>query len=172
MKKIPVILFLLISFFVKGQEEFNIAQKPLLGWNSFDSYAVYLHEKAAYENLEAFVSKLKPHGYEYFVIDAGWFGEFELVPGTLFPAEKHAKKVSIDEFGRLEPSKTYFPNGIKPIVEKAHQQGVKFGIHLMRGIPRIAVEHNTPVLGTKYFARDIADTTNVVYGISKIMDLT
>jgi hypothetical protein len=161
MKKIPVILFLLISFFVKGQEEFNIAQKPLLGWNSFDSYAVYLHEKAAYENLEAFVSKLKPHGYEYFVIDAGWFGEFELVPGTLFPAEKHAKKVSIDEFGRLEPSKTYFPNGIKPIVEKAHQQGVKFGIHLMRGIPRIAVEHNTPVLGTKYFARDIADTTSI-----------
>jgi len=55
-----------------------LAQTPPMGWNSFDSYGVYLHDKVAMENLEAFAEKLKPHGYEYFVIDAGWFGEFRL----------------------------------------------------------------------------------------------
>ena len=77
----------------------GLAINPPMGWNSFDSYGVYLHEEAAMDNLEAFAQKLKPYGYEYFVMDAGWFGEFELKEGTLFPAEKHAKIVNINEFG-------------------------------------------------------------------------
>lgn len=142
-------------------QDANLAQSPPLGWNSFDSYGVYLHEKAATENLEAFIEKLAPHGYEYFVIDAGWFGEFELVEGTLYPKEKHAKKVNINEFGLLQPSNTYFPNGLQAIIDRCHEHGLKFGIHLMRGIPRAAVEANTPVKGTNYFARDIADTNSI-----------
>ena len=47
------------------QEEMKLAQTPPMGWNSFDSYGVYLHEEAAMANLEAFAEKLKPHGYEY-----------------------------------------------------------------------------------------------------------
>lgn len=138
-----------------------LAQTPPMGWNSFDSYGVYLHEKAAFANLEAFAQKLKPFGYEYFVIDAGWFGEFKLQEGTIYPAEKHAVKLNFNEFGLLQPSKTYFPNGIKPIVDRCHKLGLKFGIHLMRGIPRAAVKANTRVKGTKFFAQDIADTTSI-----------
>ncbi len=55
-----------------------LAHRPPLDWNSFDSYGVYLHGGTAMSNLEAFAEKLAPHGYEYFVIDAGWFAEFEL----------------------------------------------------------------------------------------------
>jgi alpha-galactosidase len=138
-----------------------LAQCPPMGWNSFDSYGVYLHEKAAMANLEAFAQKLKPHGYEYFVIDAGWFGEFKLQEGTIYPAEKHASKMKFNEFGLLQPSDTYFPNGLKPIIVRCHELGLKFGLHLMRGIPRAAVKANTPVKGTKYFAQDIADTTSI-----------
>ena len=54
----------------------DLAPAPPMGWNSYDSYGVYLHEKAAYANLEAMAEKLKPYGYEYFVIDNGWFGEY------------------------------------------------------------------------------------------------
>jgi alpha-galactosidase len=72
--------------------DMSLAQTPPMGWNSFDSYGVYLHEEAALANMEAFAEKLLPHGYEYFVIDAGWFGEFDLQPGTIYPAEKHAIK--------------------------------------------------------------------------------
>lgn len=139
----------------------GLAQTPPMGWNSFDSYGVYLHEDAAMANLEAFAQKLKPYGYEYFVIDAGWFGEFELRKGTLFPTEKHAKILNIDEFGLLQPSETYFPNGLQPIIERCHELGIKFGIHLMRGIPRLAAQQNTIIKGTNIRAQEIIDTVNV-----------
>ncbi len=131
-----------------------------MGWNSFDSYGVYLHQEAALQNLAAMVQKLKPAGYEYFVIDNGWFGEYKLVPGTVYAAEKHASDVRLNSFGLLQPSQTYFPHGLQPIAERAHNAGLKFGLHLMRGIPRKAVELNLPVEGTKVRARDIANVNS------------
>ena len=135
-----------------------LAKTPPMGWNSFQSYGVYLHEKAALGNLEAMAQKLKPHGYEFFVIDNGWFGEYKLQEGTIFPAEKHAHDIRINEYGHFMPSKVYFPNGLKPIIERCHQLGLKFGVHLMRGIPRKAYELDLPIKGTSYTARDIANT--------------
>ena len=135
-----------------------LAQTPPMGWNSFDSYGVYLHEQAALANLEAMAEKLLPYGYEYFVIDNGWFGEYTLQEGSIFPAEKHAHDIRIDEYGYFLPSEVYFPNGLKPIVARCHDLGLKFGVHLMRGIPRKAYEMNLPIKGTRYTARDIADT--------------
>jgi len=135
-----------------------LASSPPMGWNSFDSYGVYLHEQAAFDNLEAMAEKLKPHGYEYFVIDNGWFGEYTLQEGTIFSAEKHAHDIRIDGFGYFLPSKVYFPNGLKPIAERCHALGLKFGVHLMRGIPRKAYELDLPIEGTSYTARDIAVT--------------
>lgn len=143
------------------QENEKLAQTPPMGWNSFDSYGVYLYEEAAMENMEAFAEKLKPHGYEYFVIDAGWFGEFELQPGTIYPAEKHAKKMNFNEYGLLQPSETYFPNGLQPIIDRCHELGLKFGLHLMRGIPREVVRLDLPIKGTNYTASQIADTTSI-----------
>ncbi len=150
-------LFALIGS-LTGAEPKPIAPKPPLGWNSFDSYGVYLHEKAAMENLEAMAKHLEPYGYEYFVIDNGWFGEYKLKPGTLYPLEKHAADVRLNEHGHVIPSQTYFPSGLKPITERCHELGLKFGIHMMRGIPRKAYDQNLPIQGTSYKARDVADT--------------
>jgi alpha-galactosidase len=165
-KNIVAITILAVALFVcaKAEAQYKpkqLAQKPPMGWNSFDSYGVYLHETAAFENLEAFAKKLKPHGYEYFVIDAGWFGEFKLQEDTMFPAEKHAAMMKFNEYGLLQPSTTYFPNGFKKLIDRCHELGLKFGLHLMRGIPRAAVEKNVPIKGTKYFAKDIADTKSI-----------
>jgi len=135
----------------------TLAPAPPMGWNSFNSYGVYLHEKAAFANLEAMAEKLKPAGYEYFVIDNGWFGEYALQPGTMYAAEKHAHDVNINEYGLFQPSKCYFPNGLKPIIDRCHELGLKFGVHLMRGVPRKAVELNLPIKGTTARASDIAD---------------
>ena len=136
----------------------TLAPKPPLGWNSFNSYGVYLHEEAAYANLEAMAELLEPHGYEFFVIDNGWFGEYALQEGTLFAAEKHAHDIRINEYGHFLPSKVYFPNGLKPIADRCHELGIKLGVHLMRGIPRKAYELDLPIKGTSYTARDIANT--------------
>lgn len=163
MKRIIYFLFItvLVSCTSNKSNYESLTQTPPMGWNSFDSYGVYLYEEAAMRNLEAFAEKLKPHGYEYFVIDAGWFGEFELREGTMYAKEKHAKRLNINEYGLLQPSKTYFPNGLKPIINRCHELGLKFGLHLMRGIPKVAFEKNLPIKGTSYTARDIADTINI-----------
>lgn len=165
LSKYTLALLILLSVACKNNttepENAIIAETPPMGWNSFDSYGVYLHEDAAMANLEAFAEKLKPYGYEYFVIDAGWFGEFELRPGTIYPAEKHAKKMNFNEYGLLQPSKTYFPNGLQPIIDRCHELGLKFGLHLMRGIPREVVHMDLPIKGTDYTASEIADTSSI-----------
>ncbi len=135
-----------------------LAATPPMGWNSFDSYGVYLHEKAAMANVEAMAARFKPHGYTYFVIDNGWFAEYKMRPGTMISAEKHARDIRLNEFGQFVPSKCYFPNGLKPIADRCHALGLKFGVHLMRGIPRKAYTLNLPIKGTKYRAQDIANT--------------
>ena len=45
--------------------------------------------------------------------------------------------------------------------EYIHNLGLKFGTHVMRGIPRVAVTKNTPIYGTNFTARDAADNTSL-----------
>jgi len=151
-----IILITTVETLSKSEE--LLTPSPPMGWNSFDSYGVYLHEQATLANLEAMAEKLKPFGYEYFVIDNGWFGEYTIQPGTVYAAEKHAHDVNINEYGHFIPSKVYFPNGFKALVERCHELGLKFGVHLMRGIPRKAYDLDLPIKGTSYSARDIANT--------------
>ncbi len=138
-----------------------LAQKPPLGWNSYDSYRSQINEEEALRNLDIFSKKLAPHGYEYFVIDFGWYSEGACVPGSLRPWGNDPFDYSLDANGYPVGSRTYFPNGIKPIADRAHELGVKFGLHMMRGMLRKAWEFNLPVKGTPYRMRDIADTNNI-----------
>lgn len=133
---------------------------PSLGWNSYDCYGTHIDEKLTYENLDGFIEKLKPYGYEYFVLDAGWYRHYDLKPGEVWPTDGDKVHLSIDEYGRFIPSEVYFPNGLKILMDYAHKNGVKFGLHLMRGIPREAVKKNLPIKGTPYFARDIANVND------------
>ena len=96
-------LILLFSACTSNTEENVLAKTPPMGWNSFDSYGVYLHEEAAMANLEAFAEKLKPYGYEYYVIDAGWFGEFKLQAGNHLPRRETCPE---NEFQRIRASAT------------------------------------------------------------------
>jgi hypothetical protein len=129
-----------------------------MGWNSFDCYGSAANEQVMLENLQVMADRLKPVGYQYFVLDIGWYGEYEIDSGRKFPKAKHADDVRMDEYGRYLPSQTFFPNGLKHIIQRTHECGLKFGIHIMRGIPRKAVELNLPILGTNYRAADIANT--------------
>ncbi|MEX0982597.1 MAG: glycoside hydrolase family 27 protein [Bacteroidales bacterium] len=149
----------------------NKTSAPLLGWNSYDCYGTHINEKLTHENMDAFIQKLKPYGYEYFVLDAGWFAHYDLKPGEIWPTDGDKRYLNIDEYGRFIPSDVLFPNGLKEAIDKAHNHGVKFGLHMMRGIPREAVEKDLPIKGTNYSARDIAnvnDTCNwssLMYGV-------
>ncbi|SFJ76464.1 Melibiase [Paenibacillus sp. UNC496MF] len=136
----------------------RLTPRPPLGWNSFDCYGCAAPEEALLRNAEAMAELLKPAGYDYFVVDNGWFAEYELAEGSRYPSVRHADDVHVDEYGRLQPSRCYFPNGIRRLIDRVHELELKFGIHVMRGIPRKAVMLNLPVYGTPYRAADIADT--------------
>ena len=149
----------------------HFASKPPMGWNSFDCYGIFANERVLLENLAAFEKKLKPHGYEYFVLDAGWYSHFPIPQGHEFPVIKKSVDNEIDKWGRVIPNPRLFPGGLDKIIRLAHSKGIKFGIHIMRGIPRKAVELDTPVKGTNFTARDIADIydicpwNEVMYGV-------
>jgi len=159
-----LIILACISLTIPGKVHAQASQQspaPFLGWNSYNCYGTHINEKLVYENLDAFVAKLKPSGYEYFVLDAGWYRHYDLKKGEIWPTDGDKVNLTIDEYGRFIPSEVYFPNGFQAIIEKAHNHGIKFGLHLMRGIPREAVEKNLPIKGTEYFARDIADVNDI-----------
>jgi len=161
--RIPILLTLIALFMsvgLRGQTRGPaLAPTPPLGFNSFDSYRSYLSEDKARALIDVMAEKYLPFGYNYFVMDAGWYRNVELYPGSMHPRKRLG--LALDGYGLYEPCKVYFPSGIKALAAYAHGRGLKFGVWIMRGIPRQAVQQNLPIQGTPYFARDIADTTSV-----------
>lgn len=155
-----VLCFVLSQSLARAQSS-NQTSAPFLGWNSYDCYGTHINETLLKKNLDAFIERLKPHGYEYFVIDAGWYRHYDLKPGLKWRSDGDQVHLSYDEYGRYVTSEVLFPNGFKEIIKHANKHGIKFGLHLMRGIPREAVEKNLPVKDSNYFARDIADTNDI-----------
>lgn len=157
-------LLLFCCLIVFGQEQGfkkDFAQTPPLGWNSYDSYGLYIDEENALKNLEAFNEKLKPFGYEYFVLDAGWFVEYDSIKNGYYDRNRlNRTSIHVNEYGLLQPSKTHFPNGFSPLIKRCHELGIKFGLHLYRGIPKYVVDADLPVKGTEYTARDIVNLTD------------
>jgi alpha-galactosidase len=137
----------------------SLAPTPPLGYNSYDSYGNRLNEEDAHALIKVMAAKYKSLGYEYFVIDAGWYENVEFYEGTKYPQK--VLGISLDKYGLYEPSKMYFPGGIKALADYAHKNGIKLGVWIIRGIPKSAVEKNLPIKGTKYTARDIADTNSL-----------
>ncbi len=137
-----------------------LAPTPPMGWNSWDSFATTITEAQALDVAHIMAAKLKPHGYTVFTIDIQWYEG----GATGFEYSK-TPTPELDGYGRLLPAPNRFPSsagghGFKPLADQIHALGLKFGVHLMRGIPRLAVERNTPVLGTALHARDVANTNS------------
>lgn len=137
------------------------AQMPPLGWNSWDCFATTITEAQVKAEADVMADKLKPHGWQYIVVDIQWFEP----AANGFDYRKGAM-LAMDEFGRLLPATNRFPGaangvGFKALADYVHSQGLKFGIHLMRGIPRQAVAENCKIMGTSLHAADIADTNDV-----------
>ncbi|NVM74462.1 hypothetical protein FHW83_000222 [Duganella sp. SG902] len=138
-----------------------LAPKPPMGWNSWNSFATTITEAQALENARIMADKLLPSGYDIFTVDIQWYE----ANANGYEYRKDAQ-LTMDEYGRLLPAPNRFPSavqgrGFKGLADQIHRMGMKFGIHLMRGIPRQAVRLNTPILGTKWRAQDIADTSSI-----------
>ncbi len=127
-----------------------------MGWNSWDCYGAAVTEKEVRQNAEFMATNLKKYGWEYIVVDIQWYE-----PGATNHEYRPFADLCMDEYGRLLPAPNRFPSaadgkGFAPLADYVHSLGLKFGIHIMRGIPRQAVHRNCPVLGTDKTARDAA----------------
>jgi alpha-galactosidase len=135
----------------------DLAAAPPMGWNSFDSYGVHLDEAAALTNLRVMARRLGPAGYRVFAVDMGWYSEYESTGPRKFPMSADRPRLCMDAFGRYVPSARLFPSGLASLADRVHAHDMLLGLHIMRGIPRGAVERNLPIEGTEYRAADIAD---------------
>lgn len=134
----------------------DFIKKPPMGWNSWDCYGAGVTEDELLGNAEFMRDRLKQYGYQYVVCDIQWYE-----PAAKGNVYNNFADLCMDEYSRLIPAVNRFPSsangaGFKPIVDKIHSMGLKFGIHIMRGIPRQAVHRNTRIYGTTARARDIA----------------
>lgn len=88
---------------------------PPMGWNSWNTFTWEINDKLIREAADAMASELKDAGYEYIVIDDCW-------------SEKQR-----DSNGRLVPDRWKFPEGIKPVADYVHSNGLKFGMYSCAG---------------------------------------
>lgn len=143
----------------------NFALTPPMGWNSYDYFNTTVTEADVIKNADYMAANLKSHGYEYIVVDIEWYAhnvgnaldKFQYTPFS---------SLEMDEYGRLFPSIDRFPSskdkaGFKPLADYVHNLGLKFGIHIMRGVPRIAAYNHTPILNSNQTASDIANPSNI-----------
>lgn len=129
-----------------------------MGWNSWDAYAISITEPQFKANADWLHRHLQQYGWEYAVIDADWYladPDNSAHPGYTLSAD-----------GRYQPAVNRFPSaadgrGFKPIADYTHSLGLKFGIHILRGIPREAVEKNLPIAGSSFHAADAADRSDL-----------
>ncbi|MGA2635175.1 MAG: glycoside hydrolase family 27 protein [Terracidiphilus sp.] len=134
-----------------------LAPTPPMGWNSWDAYGLTIGEDD-YKANAVVLAGLVQYGWQYAVIDEGWYMQNAL------GEHLEQRKYVWDANGILIPAENRFPSsaggaGFKPLADWVHQQGLKFGIHIVRGIPRQVVKANLPIVRSSYHAADAADQT-------------
>lgn len=151
---------------------------PPMGWNSYDYYDTTVNESQIKANADYMAKNLKKYGWEYIVVDIQWYAQnagsmrekFQYIPFS---------NLEIDEYSRLQPDPERFPSsingaGFAPLAKYIHDLGLKFGIHIMRGIPRIAAHNHTKIKNCDATADIIADPSSIcgwnpdMYGVRNI----
>ena len=159
------------------QKEFHRwAESPPMGWNSYNCFGAAVNEAEVKGNAEIMAAHLRRAGWEYIVIDYCWYYPHVAALNNPPQTTDYQPPLPMDAYARLQPAVDRFPSatvgmGFKVLADYIHSLGLKFGIHVMRGIPREAVARKMPVLGTVYTADQITDTTsvcswlNLMYGV-------
>ncbi|MDR0964153.1 MAG: glycoside hydrolase family 27 protein [Clostridium sp.] len=142
----------------------TFAPTPPMGWNSYDYYNTTVTEADIKANADYMATNLKTYGWEYIVVDIQWY--CKTVGSSLGYQYLPFSALEMDEYSRLLPDIVRFPSsaggqGFAPLADYVHRLGLKFGIHIMRGIPRIAAHHHTQVKGVTQTADVIADPSSL-----------
>ena len=138
-----------------------IAQHPPMGWNSWDCYGAAVTEETVRQNARYIAEHLKPYGWEYVVVDIQWYQ-----PTAVNHSYEPFSELAMDAYGRLLPAENRFPSaaggkGFAPLADYVHSLGLKFGIHIMRGMPRMAAHRRLPIEGSDAHCHEVADPNSI-----------
>lgn len=154
----------------------RFAPFPPMGWNSYDYYDTTVNEEQVRANAGYMAEHLKEYGWRYIVVDIQWYAhgagsqreKFQYIPFS---------RLEMDSYGRLQPDPERFPSsaggeGFRPLADYIHSLGLKFGIHIMRGIPRTAAHGHLPIKGFEATADQAANPSSIcgwnpdMYGVN------
>jgi alpha-galactosidase len=140
--------------------ESGLAATPPMGWNSWDGYGTTINEAQVKANAQWMSDHLKAFGWQYVVVDMEWF-----VANPAAQGGSRTLQYSLDKNGRYTPAVNRFPSaandaGFKPLADYIHSLGLRFGIHILRGIPKQAVVNKIPIADSPYSAADGADSSD------------
>ena len=94
-----------------------IAQKPPMGWNSWNTFGNNITEELIFQTADIMAEEgYKERGYEYLVIDDCW------------------SMKERDASGNLVPDPEKFPHGMKAVADYVHSKGLKFGMYSCAGV--------------------------------------
>ncbi len=142
----------------------SLALTPPMGWNSYDGFGDDVTQAEVLANAHYVAEHLQPVGWDTVVVDFRWYD-----PGTHsnpnHPWDRTGVPLTMDANGRLLPSPDKFPSaaggkGFKPLADQIHALSLKFGIHIMRGIPRNAVKANLPIEASGFMTSAAVDTAS------------
>jgi alpha-galactosidase len=159
MNRFSAALAILLTIPATAQDK-TLAPTPPMGWNSWDAYGPTINESEFRANMVVLAAQLKEFGWQYVVIDEGWY--LQNPENISMP---QALRYTINLRGQYEPAPNRFPSsatgsGFKPLSDAVHDDGLRFGIHILRGIPKKTVFANTHIGSTRYRAAMAADTTD------------
>lgn len=155
-----VLTLFVMSLSVYAQKDFKQwAETPPMGWNSWDCYGPTVTEQEVKANADYMSANLKKYGWQYIVVDIRWFVENDKAGGY----NQTDPRYVMDEYGRYQPAVNRFPSaangqGFKTLADYVHSKGLKFGIHIMRGIPVQAVVKKLPIKGASVTADQVYTT--------------
>jgi alpha-galactosidase len=137
------------------------ARRPPLGWTSWDCYGTTVTEDEVLANATFMRDRMLAFGWDTVVVDIQWYE-----PTARAHGYNEDAPLVLDDHGRQLPAPARFPSaaggaGFRPLADRVHELGLRFGLHIMRGIPRRAVAARLPVAGTAWTADEIADTSSV-----------
>ncbi|MBO9559008.1 MAG: glycoside hydrolase family 27 protein [Caulobacter sp.] len=138
-----------------------LAPTPPMGWNSWNSFATTITEAQTLEQAAIMARELQPAGYDILTVDIQWYE-----PGASSYTYAAKPVPTLDDHGRLLPAPNRFPSsaggrGFKPLADQIHAHDLRFGVHLMRGAPRLAVERGLKIVGTNISLADIVDKRSI-----------
>lgn len=155
----------------------NLVVYLLMGWNSWDCFGVDVREEEVWENVVFMVKYLKVYGWEYIVVDLGWY----VLEVICYNYKEFKILMWIDFYGRLMLIEECFffvvgGKGFWLFVDYVYSFGLKFGIYIMCGIFWIVVEENILIKNSMVIVVEIVNVEdmcfwfNSMYGVNIMVE--